>query len=78
MTCCLNSCCGPGSYCCTNANPHLHLGDRVIFDWDEACPRCQQDAHRCHGCGASAGHSGEVRSGHDPYCVALEPSALDH
>jgi hypothetical protein len=24
MSCCVNDCCGPGSYCCSNASPHTH------------------------------------------------------
>lgn len=25
--CCLDGCCGPGSWCCKHANPHTHEDD---------------------------------------------------
>jgi hypothetical protein len=29
--CCLDDCCGPGSWCCQRANPHTHTSDdRVV------------------------------------------------
>ena len=36
MTCCVDNCCGPGSYCCQHTAPHTHnRGIRVLVEDEE-------------------------------------------
>jgi hypothetical protein len=36
--CCVRSCCGPGSQCCAEADPHWHMHDESILFHDEMPP----------------------------------------
>jgi hypothetical protein len=74
VSCCVDTCCGPGSYCCQHANPHDHpeeekdVSRRIVIEEVEPCHHGKMDSHRWAWSGWCPGGTTLARS------VLTEPS----